>query len=349
MFKIKLLLCGLTLFALFNRQNSKLSAQDQTNFNKIFEQETGDKNETIKKNSRFKNIGILSYYPDTLPRWFFSLPASGEEFYALGISDPDMEHEKAKELALIRAKASALIFSNAKIQYYRDIYTSAVEEGKYTNLRQRFDTYFKISASSAINDGMFAVVDTHFTRYNEYIVLVKYTPSLSSENDSINLTAVGTTLLIEASVDDAFEDQAEYELLNLYQPNQGELKKAHYLYREKGSRSLSYSAINNEENEYPVYVYTYASPDWTTARHAFTSYNGLWSIYTRQLLNYLTLNSQQNSIKLKNLGEQYSSELSTLTREIASFTAKLNINGINFDTDTLKLDVQVEEISRLIK
>jgi len=329
-------------------QNKLLVAQNQQNFNKVFDKETAGVKASANS-GKFKNVKMLSYYPDTLPTWFFTIPASGTELYAIGVSDPDMEIEKAKELAIIRAKSNALLFSNAKIQYFRDIYTSAQEDGRYTNLRQRFDTYFKISASSAVNNEMFAVVDTHITRYNEYMVLLKYMPALSSATDAINITAVGTTLLIEASVDDAFEDQAEYEMMSIYKPNQEGQSKAHYLYREKGSRFLSYSAYNEQENDYPVYVYTYASPSWTTPRHPFTSYNGLWSIYTRQLLNYLTLNSQQNSIKLKNLGEQYSSELTTLTREIASFTAKLSINGINFDSDTLKLDIQVEEINRFVK
>ena len=341
----RILLILLCLFALID---SNIIAQTQQDFNKVFEKETADKNITRNK-GKFKNIEILSYYPDTLPNWFFSIPNSGSEIYAIGISDPDMEQSKAKELAILRAKSNALLFSNAKIQYFRDIYTSAQEAGRYTNLRQRFDTYFKISASSAVNEGMFSVVDTHFTRYNEYLVLLKFNPSVSASNDTFNLTAIGTTLFIEASVDDAFEDQAEYEMMTINQPSQSSQEKAHYLYREKGSRFLSYSALNNQENEYPVYVYTYASPNWTKPRHAFTSYNGLWSIYTRQFLNYLTLNSQQSIIKLKNLGEQYSSQLSTLTREIASFTARLNINGINFDSDTLKLDISIEETARLIK
>lgn len=347
MYNLLKFLTGTAILLLISLSNIGF-AQDQKKFNEILEKETSSKS-SPQNNNKFRNITNLSYYPDTLPSWFFSMPTNGVEYYALGISDPDMELPKAKELALIRAKSCALMFSNAKIQYFRDIYTSAQEAGRYTNLRQRFDTYFKISASSTLSNAMFAVVDTHFTRYNEYLVLIKYTPNMEVTDSTFNLTAIGTSLFIEASVDDAYEDQAEYEMMFTQQPPQGEPQKAHFLHREKGSRFLSYSAFHGLENEYPVYLYSYASPSWTTARHAFTSYNGLWSVYTREFLNYLTLNSQQSSIKLKNMGEQYSSELSTLTREIASFTARLNINGINFDSDTLKLNIQVEEISRFIK
>lgn len=328
--------------------NGCLFSQSLQDFNKVFEKETAERIEAVK-NGKFKNVQILSYYPDTLPRWFFNPPANNGLVYALGISDPDMEMAKAKDLALLRAKTNALLFSNSKVQYFRDIYTSAVEAGRYTNLRQRFDTYFKLSASALVNNEMFAVVDTHFTRYNEYIVLLSYNPSNTSGADSINLTAISTSFFVEASVDGAFEEQAEYEMMSIEHPTANTQQKAHYLYREKGERFLSYSLFAQAENDYPVYVYSYASPYWSSPRRAFTSYNGLWSIFSRQFLNFLTLNSQNSSIKLKNLGEQYTSESTSLTREIASFTARLNINGINFDSDTFKLDIQVEELVRLIK
>lgn len=348
MFKFSATILRVLFFMGFIAVQSSLISQNRQNFNRIFEGET-TVNNTAKKVNKFRNVQNLSYLPDTLPSWFFTRPASGAAVYAIGISDPDMEISKAKEMAILRAKTNALLFSNAKIQYFRDIYTSARESDKYTDLRQRFDTYFKISASFTTDNNMFAVVDTHFTRYNEYMVLMKYDPGLPVTGDSVNITAVGTTLLIEASVDEAFEDQAEYEMLGINQDNQNVQHKSHYIYREKSSRFLSCSYFDDEEVDYPVWVYTYASPHWTTVRHPFTSYNGLWSIFLRQLLNYLTLTSQQSSIKLRNLGEQYSTELSTLTREIASFTAKLNINGINFDSDTLKLDIHVEELRQLIK
>lgn len=342
-FKRKLIIATVILLS-----NGCLFSQSQQNFNKVFEKETADRVEAVKS-SKFKNVQILSYYPDTLPQWFFNPPVNRGLVYAIGISDPDMELEKAKELALLRAKTNALLFSNSKIQYFRDIYTSAAEAGRYTNLRQRFDTYFKLSTSALVNNEMFAVVDTHFTRYNEYIVLLTYNPSNASSTDSINLTAVSTSFFVEASVDGAFEEQAEYEMMSIMRPKENAQNKAHYLFREKGERFLSYSNYNEKENIYPVYVYTYASPYWSNPRRAFTSYNGLWSIFSRQFLNYLTLNSQNSSIKLKNLGEQYTSKSTSLTREIASFTARLNINGINFDSDTFKLDIQVEELVRLIK
>lgn len=328
--------------------STSLQGQDQQNFKKIFDKETSSES-AAPDSVKFRNVEVLSFYPDTLPSWFFTQPASVSDFYAIGISDPDMDSTSAKELAIHRAKANALLFSNARVQYYRDIYSTAQDDGRYAGVRQQFDTYFKISVSSMVSNAMFSVVDTHFTRYNEYIALVKYSPAIVNADSAYNLTVMGTSFFVEASVDDAFEEQAEYEIMSIAQMGQSNSCKAHYLYREKGNRSLSSSSFKEQEVTYPVYAYIYASPQWGSVRHAFTSYNGLWSIYTRQLLRYLTLNSQQSSIKLRNVGEQYSSRLSNLTREIASFTGQLNINGINFDSDTLKFDIQLKELNQFVK
>lgn len=114
----RILLILLCLFALID---SNIIAQNQQDFNKVFEKETADKSIAQNK-GKFKNIEILSYYPDTLPNWFFSIPNSGSEIYAIGISDPDMEQSKAKELAILRAKSNALLFRMLKYSI-SEIYT----------------------------------------------------------------------------------------------------------------------------------------------------------------------------------------------------------------------------------
>lgn len=320
-----------------------LLAQPGQDFRRVFERETADRADDAG-GAKFRNIQRLSYYPDTLPRWFFNPPTNTGWVYAVGISDPDMELEKAKAQAILRAKTNALLFSGSKIQYFRDIYTSAEEAGRYTNLRQRFDTYFKLSASASVNAEMFAVVDTHFTRYHEYIVLLGYSPNRKTANDTVNLTAISTSFFVEASVDGAFEEQAEYEMMSIERSSGSRQQRVHYQYREKGDRFLSYSTFNGEQQSHPVYAYSYASPHWQTPRRAFTSYSGLWSIFSRQFLNHLTLSSHNNSVRLRNIGEQYTSETTSLTREVASFVAEMHINGISFDTDTLKLDIRVAEL-----
>jgi len=318
-------------------------AQDWNKFEGLFVQDTAQKFKGTS-NCAFKNISTLSYYPDTLPEWFFNPPELYQGVVGLGISDPDMSMEKAKEQAYLRAKSMALLNSNARIQYYRDIYSSANEMGRYTNLRQRFDTYFKISSLAMVCNAMFEVVDTHFTRYNEYVVLLSYNPANHLDDSLYKLASVGSAFLVEATFDDVIDQQAEYELQCNETYRDDSTACSHFLYREKGNRFLTSSFMNDVEVGYPMFPYSYVSPQDSARQHPFISYSGLWSNYMRQLVNYLTLNAQQSSIKLKSMDDQYSTKLTNLSREIASFRASLNINGIKFASDTLKFDLQLTEV-----
>lgn len=322
--------------------SGNLNGQDKENFEKIFLKETqGTKDYSSAK---FKNIAKFSYYPDTLPSWFFTPPASTLScIYAVGISDPDMEPAKAKQMAIHRAKAMVGLYLNAKMQYFRDVYTSEKESKGYTNYRQRFDTYFKISSLSKIDDASFAVIDSHLTRYNESMILLKYSPESLKEVNNI-LTVVGTVLYIEAQVDDAFEVQAEYELLSALRQPESQAQLAHYLYREKGNKFLSNSEFLNNTNEFPVYIYKYASPNWEKNTPPLVSYNGLWSKFTRELLRNLTLTTEQTKIRIKNLGEKYNPAMSNLSRETVSYLAQLKLNGIVFERDSMKLNLSVNEL-----
>lgn len=318
--------------------------QNKQTFEQTFEKETSTR--AMGNSKKFKNVRNLSYYPDTLPSWFFNPPqTSASAIYAVGISDPDMELAEAKKLALYRAKVMAGLYSKSKMQYFRDVYTSEEKAGRYTDYRQRFDTYFKISTWSMIDDELFALVDTHFTRYNEYVALVKYTPRGQPDMGSQQFTAVGTVLYIEAQVEDAFEVQAEYELQSSIKQANSNPMVGHYLYREKGNKFLSNSQFMGALIDYPVYIYRYASPAWKENVKPLVSYNGLWSIFARQLLRDLTLTTEQSKIKVKNLGQQYSPETTNLSREVASTISSFFINGIEFANDSVKMDITVQEVN----
>jgi len=317
------------------------------NFIKTFEKETNGNN--TEESVKFKNINKLSYYPDTLPSWFFEPPQSTLDcIYAVGISDPDMEPQKAKEMAYHRAKAIANIYLGSKLQYFRDVYTSEQESGRYTNYRQRFDTYFKVTSLNKTRDCDFALVDSHFTRYNESLVLIKYEPKQLEQKNEL-LSVIGTVLYVEAQIDDAFEVQAEYELRSTFIQPSKSLLSAHSLYREKGNKFLAYSQFLDTIHDFPVYIYKYASPKWNKNTQPLISYNGLWSKFTREMLRYLTLETEQTRVRVKNLGEKYNPAMTNLARQIVSYNAQLKLNGIEFASDSIKLKFVLTEIESEIK
>ncbi len=338
-----LLLC--IVFMPFAQGN--VYSQNKNNFEEIFKKET--EGDLKKGRDKFQNIAQLSYYPDTLPTWFFRTPqADINSIYAIGISDPDLTAEDASRQALHRAKTMAILFSKAKIQYFRDVYTSEYHDGVRKRYGQRFDTYFKLSATGYADSTCFTVKEHHFTRYNEAVILIKYTPL---EKDSISeapkpglISTVGTALYIEAQIGEAFEPQAEYEFITRLQTPEQTNERAHFVYTQRGNKFLSNSEFDGKKHEFPLYSYKYANPLWQKNTTPLVSYNGLWSIYSKKLLRQLTLETEQTSVSIRTLGEQYSPQMSNLTREVATKTTKMLLNGIEFGVDSIGFDIQLKEL-----
>jgi hypothetical protein len=322
-----------------------VNAQSKEEFEKIFIKETEGKGHNIELGS-FKNVSRLSYYPDTLPSWFFSPPQSTADYiYSIGISDPDQTPEEATLQAIYRAKSMAVLLNKAQIQYFRDVYTTEYQEGKQTNYRQRFDTYFKISATGSADSSSFSIIDQHFTRYNEAIVLIRYSFSSHEIRDAMPMmSTLGTVLYIEAQVGEAFEPQAEYEIISALRVPNSTLITAQFTYREKGNRFLVISEFMDKDMDFPLFIYKYSNPSWSPNTQPLVSYNGLWSFFTQEFLRHLTLTTEQSSIKIKTLGEQYSPQMSNLSREVAIKTAKMFINGIEFGEDSIGFNIYLKEL-----
>jgi hypothetical protein len=323
-----------------------LYGQSQANFEKTFLKETQAKETGFEGFGKFKNITTLSYYPDTIPSWFFNPPvASSNSIYAIGISDPDMTIEEAMAQALYRAKVMAVLFSKSHIQYFRDVYTTEMAQGKYSSFRQRFDTYFKVSGAAYVDSAQFSVVNQHFTRYNEAVVLLQFSPkSLQNETARHMISTMATVLYIEAQVEDAFEPQAEYEFISALRVIGKPLYGARTMYRQKGNKFLALSEFLGQEITFPLYYYKYANPRWANNTQPLVCYNGLWSQYTKEMLKHLTLATEQSKVKIKTLGSQQVGDNSNLFREIAVKTAQLNLIGIDFGNDTIGFNFQIYEL-----
>jgi hypothetical protein len=322
------------------------NSQSKEAFEKIFLKETSAL-ERKDNYGRFKNISTLSYYPDTLPSWFFNPPQSGGDVvYSLGISDPDLTPDEAAKQAFFRAKTMAFLYNRSQVQYFRDIYSVEYTEGRYTKFGQRFDTYFKLSATGFADSSCFTVVNNHFTRYNEAIVLVRYTP-LDASKANMNsdlISIVGTALYIEAQINEAFEPQGEYEFTTVIRGANSPVESAVFTFREKGNRFLSISEYKGKRYEFPLFVYMYSNPAWASNTQPLVSYNGLWSAYSKKFLRQLTLETEQSSIRIRAVEEQHNPSLRNLSREVAIKNMKMHINGIEFGNDSIGFDIKTYDI-----
>ena len=314
----------------------------------IFERETRGQEQEIRFGD-FRNVERISFFPDTLPSWFFQPPQSYESrIFAVGISDPDLPEEEAFFQAFYRAKMLAVLFNHTRIEYFRDIFTSTQDGQSRRAHRQRFDTFFRLSSAVNADSSRFEVVDHHFTRFNESMVLLAYdtgTGNLEKPgNNPETLSASATVLYIEAHMGDAYEPQASFDLVSeLYIPMHTPLTAGFFCTR-KGNKEAIRSVFNQEEIRYPTFVYRYTNPSWEPHSRPFVSYHGLWGAFIQQLLEYLTLATEQTTLRLKSLGEDTESASTEMAREVAALHARLIINHVELFPDRFGFDLEIKPI-----
>lgn len=334
----------IALFIPLAMSSINVIAQSKEAFEKIFDKET--QSSQMVGYGKFRTIERVSFYPDTLPSWFFRPPVStGSIIYAIGISDPDLTPEEAAFQALHRARSMAVMFNKTLFQYFRDVYTVEYNEGRYKDFGQRFDTYLKLSGSAFADSNCFTIEKYHITRYNEAIVLVSYKPATgrrASRGDQIS--TIGTALYIEAQIGQAFEPQAEYEIATKHAFRNGSAATSNFTYREKGKRFLAISEFLGKNNDFPIYNYKYVDPNWPKNSQPLITYNGLWSVFTKKFMRQLILETEETSVYIKSLGESYDKETRNISREIVTKTARMHINGIEFGEDSIRFDLEIVEL-----
>ncbi len=312
-------------------------------FMDIFEKETHS--DRSMQFGHFINVEQLSFFPDTLPSWFFNPPVSSpQKVYAVGISDPDLTADDAFEQALYRAKVLAVLYNTSTIEYFRDVFTSVKDDDKYLGYRQRFDTYFKITASQPASKNQFLVIDQHLTRYNESIVLVSFNPKPKTGDDEITtrISAIASMLYIEAQVGDAFEPQSAFDLISEIRHQDDIYQTASYTIIQKGNREQTRSMFKDQEIRYPMFVYRYSNPSWKAYTKPLVCHAGLWGAYMQQMLQHLTLTTEQNNIHLRSLGQQTEPEATELAREVSSKSMRIKLLTVDFSEKNIIFDITLE-------
>jgi hypothetical protein len=313
-----------------------------THFRNVFEKETKSKPDSYAFGN-FKNIGYLSFFPDTLPAWFFNPPQNDlHRVYAVGISDPDLKPEEAFSQALYRAKTLAVLFNTSRVEYFRDVFTSAAEGDRYRGYRQRFDTYFRISASQMADSLQFTVLDQHLTRYNESIVLLAYTPATTTGAKFSRISAMASMLYIEAQVGDAFEPQSSYDLVSEIQHSGMDSEKAAFNATRKGNREQTTSIYLENEIRFPLFVYRYSNPVWESYTKPMVCHSGLWGIYIRQMLEHITLTTEQTNLQMRSINQQSEPQATDLAREISAKNMRINLIGLDIAPSGINFNIRLD-------
>jgi len=289
---------------------------------------------------KFVHIERISYYPDSLPGWFFDPPlSSSDDYYAIGVSDPDMSRDSAMQQALERAKGMIAFQIDSKIQYFRDIYNIERISGKYTTQGQKYDTYYKITSSVPFYGPSCAVVDSHFTRYNEQVVLVKYSlPRMVPVEDEVEAKA--SVVKLEFNLNDIFELQEEYDVYffrDCKDPTQN--AETNYIYRLRDWRYSYTSTTKSKVHNYPSYSYKYYGPNEYDSIITFTSYPGLWAGLTRGWMREMTAHAEEGRKFVRSIGDSYLPKSENIVRETSRIRGSFGFQGSRLKDDMIKVNL----------
>jgi hypothetical protein len=178
-------------------------------------------------------------------------------------------------------------------------------------------------------------------------VLIRFQPRLSDNSpisDKELLSAVGTVIFIEAQIDEAFEPQAEYELISAIKWPNDQMLTSQFTYISKGNEFLCKSEFFGNQIDFPHYPYKYASAIWPSDAQPMITYTGLWSFITQRLMKQLMQSIEGSSVKVRSVGQQYNPEISNLTREVAIKNAKIILNGIEFGGDDIDFKLDINDL-----
>lgn len=343
--KFRLLCCVLFLTmhipVVAQESGSNQIENDYRNFRETFKQEfTGLDSSTASNN--------IAVHPVQLPAWLSGIPDSHENcIYAIGISDPGMTFDDAVELATLRAKVIAALLHKPKVSSVTDHYSNEINKGSADKFLTKYVNYYQLFAALPIEQENFQLIEQHFNSFDEAIVLLKYTPELTSNTRADSILLKIDIYQAERQQSNRFEFEEKYEMYGLSkQSNSDEdIDIFYYFFRSVNQFYEIVSRFNGVELDFPQNLFRYQSLNNTesTVGENSISYkltNGLWKAYLQSLLQSYTLSIDDPDINLAQLGDNYSSSTQNLSRELVMASPDFRIGGLHISNNRLSVIIK---------
>jgi hypothetical protein len=318
--KIFILMLLLLLKNVANAQNTNDRVKsDKEKTKKLLETETGS-NDTDKE--AVKDY-FFSIYPEQLPEWMNNLPVSdGDKIYLLGISDPFMEVEKAKELALLRIKLLASFINNIKVGNMRDYFVSETN-GISTDY---FLDYTRFLGEANLDLEDIKIIKNHTTRFDEVILLAEIDKSAITANSKNTIKTKADIISKALMIGDKYELIIRSEIDSETIQDQEE-KNHHFLSYAINKIINTETTINDELiSELPALSLKYASYDDVGKEDflrdekmmGYSLRNGIWYAYLTAIFFELADKVHGNAVHISKLQDVFNTNLRTLNREVVS-------------------------------
>jgi hypothetical protein len=305
---------------------------DQQKFEKIFQEEVGN-----KKNSTRENHSAVYQHttPQAVPSWFINLPVcESTEVYSIGISDPEMDSTLGYETALYRAQIMANVFYNGTTQLLCDFFFNEAN-----NTSDIVYEHFSRINSNSYFDNNYEVIESYTNSYAETIVLIKY--ALKDKITSDNFNKIRLELYkneIEAS--NRTEYESIYEL-SVYSDTENTDTLMFYQITQFGKKHDVVSKTNKTIKQVPIYSLKYMGlPSADSASVHYYSH-GLWKEYFKSLTLHIISIARLKLENIQHISDAYQKDnFEKLTRGISVNKMRFALTGISGFNNELKVAMQ---------
>ena len=320
-------------YGIFSQETkTEIINQDKRNYEKnVFDKAFEEINDSLNYQKRYDLI------PEQLPDWFFPVVQKTTPAEVIGISDPGMEWEKAKNQAELRALAFYAIIHSSTVSNITDDYTNLHEGAGYALYSTKFQDFVLTKAKIVCDLSAIEVVDTFFTKYNEAIVKIRINNNFQSlsAKDTIYATGEHLQVFVERNY-----KRDKLEFYNLIINRKGDTDSCslscQYHYKQAYNGYDIISKFGKDTIDFKARTYSYRTDLEFTADSSDAAFKffrldkGLWNAYFTGVLTNITWLSNQLSGTVRNTNDFYTLQTEGLIRTVSK-------NRVSFDLQQFKL------------
>jgi hypothetical protein len=342
-FRLKIFLFVFLTSAYVQAQDNRLNntERDYTNFKSTLVKET----DVSAKDTLVQPRNTL--HPVSLPDWLtdFSL-ADDECIYAFGISDPGMEKKAGFQLAMIRAKCLIALMIHPVVASLTDNFAKEKSDDRSDEFTTKYENLYRIDSSVEAPEGAFEIADSCINSFGEAIVLLRYHLNFINPADLELISVSVDAYQVERQKQNQFETQERLNMCGSTVSLNDTSQKETFNYSCISYNNLCEieSQINNHEIQVPYLYFRYAVKNNSTTTgdenngSEKLSY-GLWKAIAEQIIQKIILLSQPFAANIKQLGDQYSTENKSLSREISEAHPSFKLINLNISNNYLAVDM----------
>lgn len=308
-----------------------------------FQDEFSKETDSLQDDSLKKSKHVL--HPAGLPDWIKQLPQSFDgTYYAIGISDPGMNNEKAFDQALLRAKSVLSFLLAPNFESLADNYSDEKSGAANSSYKTKYISFYRLQSDIIVNDSNVKVIENYFTSFNEAIVLIEVTPPV---DESVVFSSVANIYQDERQNTGSYTMVEKYHMMGsiLNEKNEKQKNYEYTIYSINNIFEIN-STLNNTVIEFPYLNYRYTTDTTSIASSSENEFGskmnyGFWKSFIESFLQELYSMQQDQPVIIKTTGDNYgSSHTKILTREISVASPALKLSSINLINNHLSVKLE---------